>query len=100
MSPTRNAAYPNVPTMVELGYNHLVVMGWTGLMAPARTPPDIVARIDREVGRILAREDVKQAFTSAGFEANYRTSVEFGNFIASDMALFTGVAGLGNVEKK
>jgi tripartite-type tricarboxylate transporter receptor subunit TctC len=45
---------PSVPTMAELGLKDFEVSSWSGLFAPARTPPEIVARLQREVSRILS----------------------------------------------
>jgi Tripartite tricarboxylate transporter family receptor len=48
--PTRSPELPNVPTMIESGYPGFVSMSWTGIVAPAGTPPEIVAKISKVEG--------------------------------------------------
>lgn len=68
-SPRRNPLLPNTPTFVELGFPSVNVALWYGLMAPAGTPPDIIARLNREVNQALKSSDVLERFASQGTEA-------------------------------
>ena len=61
MGPERTKALPEVPTIVEAGFPNLIVEAWTGVMAPAKTPPAIIAKFNGEVNKLLALEDVKAA---------------------------------------
>ena len=64
---TRWHDLPNVPTMAEAGFNYFVMENYVGLMAPAATPPDIVARIERETIAALNRPDVRGKLIQSGF---------------------------------
>ena len=56
----RLAAFPGVPTTTEAGFPAFDVQLWVGLMAPAGTPPDVVAYLNREINRLLRKPEVIQ----------------------------------------
>lgn len=68
-SPKRNPLLPNLPTFAELGLPAVNVALWYGLMAPAGTPPDIIARLNREVNQALKSPEVLERFAAQGTEA-------------------------------
>ena len=68
-SPKRNPLLPNLPTFAELGLPSVNVALWYGLMAPVGTPPDIIARLNREVNQALKSPDVLERFAAQGTEA-------------------------------
>jgi tripartite-type tricarboxylate transporter receptor subunit TctC len=57
---------PNVPTIAELGYPDVVYLNWQGVFAPAGTPPDIVARLQKEISAVLAEPEVKEFLIGIG----------------------------------
>ena len=59
---------PDVPTLVELGFKDFVSETSQVLLAPARTPPEIIARVAKETLAILARPDIREKLGKAGFE--------------------------------
>jgi tripartite-type tricarboxylate transporter receptor subunit TctC len=61
MSAQRAQALPDVPSVVEAGFPSLIVEAWTGVMAPAKTPPAVIGKFNAEVNKLLALEDVKTA---------------------------------------
>ncbi len=63
---TRSLELPDVPTMVESGVRDMVAVSWTGLVAPPRTPPAIVARLNKEVNALLKSEDMIAALRKLG----------------------------------
>lgn len=63
---SRAAALPNVPTLRELGFANLEVRNWTGLLAPAGTPPAIVRKIATEVERIMDTAEVRSLLAGQG----------------------------------
>ena len=67
-SRVRAAVLPDVPTVAEQGQPGFEVTGWFGLMAPARTPATVIARLNREVNAILQLPDVKARLDSLGVE--------------------------------
>ena len=76
---------PNLPSLaVELGLPDFDVSVWLGLVAPAGTPPDIIARLNQEVVRILALPDVREKLSNVGLIPATNTPAEFGAFIRSE----------------
>ena len=82
----RSPAAPEVPTISESGVPGYQSVGWFGLMAPAGTPKEIVAMLNREVNRILQLPDVNTRLVELGAEPANLTPEQFGDFIRSDNA--------------
>ena len=87
-SAKRFAGAPEVPTMVEAGGGAFVTRYWFGLLAPARTAPALVERINREVVVLLQSPGMKSALLEQGAEAEGGTPADFGAFIRSESAGF------------
>jgi len=84
-SPRRNPALPDVPTVAELGYKDCDMVTYYGVLAPARTPPAVVARLNADFNRLLARQDVRDALASQGLEAEPASSDQFAALIRQDI---------------
>ena len=97
-SSTRAAVLPEVPTMVESGVKEMDVINITGLLAPAGTPPEIVARINAALQKVLQRPEVKERFTTLGVSALGGTPDEFAAFIRDDFAKWTKVIKDANIK--
>src|SRR5262249_10529982 len=78
---TRSPAFPDVPTMKELGYPDLISYSWFGISAPARTPAPIVERIAREMQVVLKQPEVVKRWQEIGAEASTMTPAEYGAFV-------------------
>ena len=87
----RSPAYPNLPTVAELGYPGFDVSTWYGLMAPAGTPVEIVTRLNREVERILTLPDVKEKLNSVGAEDGGGSPEQFGKFVRDEIAKYAKI---------
>jgi tripartite-type tricarboxylate transporter receptor subunit TctC len=83
-SAARLAAFPDIPTMKELGYERVDGTVWYGLLAPARTPKHVIERLNAESRRVLALPDVKEKLNRAGIDPAGGTPEEFGRFIRSE----------------
>ena len=81
----RLAQIPNVPTMAEAGLPDFEVSSWNGILAPAKTPPEIIDRIHGEVVRILQLPDVRAAFASQAAEPVGSTPAQFRAYIQSEI---------------
>jgi tripartite-type tricarboxylate transporter receptor subunit TctC len=81
---TRSAVMPNVPTMAEAGLKDYVAVGWQGVMVPAGTPPEVVARLNAEMNKILKDPAVRDSLTSQGLEVAGGTTRQFADFIRGD----------------
>jgi tripartite-type tricarboxylate transporter receptor subunit TctC len=67
-SAQRSAMVPDIPTLAEAGVPGYEVGVWFGLVAPAATPPDVLAKLNAELNKILGLPDVKQKFADQGVE--------------------------------
>jgi len=82
--PQRSAAAPDVPSMAEAGYPSVAVSGWTGIVAPAGTPPAVLKRLQEEVGKVLAMPDVRETLSKAGADPVGSSPEQFTAFIRSE----------------
>ena len=87
----RFTAIPEVPTFDESGVKGYEATTWFGLMAPVKTPKEIVARWNVEVGKILASPDLKGRFINEGLEPMGGTQEEFGKFIRVEIDKYARV---------
>ena len=90
-SPTRTAAAPDVPTFAESGVSGYEYETWNGLLAPARTPPAIVAKLNRELNQVLASAEVKKAYATDGAETVGASAEAFAALIKAEMAKWAEV---------
>ncbi|MGZ9065734.1 MAG: tripartite tricarboxylate transporter substrate-binding protein [Burkholderiales bacterium] len=97
-SDKRSAAAPEIPTMAEAGAGNLVTTYWFGLLAPARTPPMLIERINREVADVLQSSEMKCALLDQAAESGGGTHKEFGAFIRSETARFRKVIELAGLK--
>ena len=91
-SDRRLAQLPDVPTMAEAGFPAFEVNSWQGLLAPAKTSPSIVAKLHREIVRILAKPDVRARFAAVAAEPVGSSPAEFRAYIQSEIERWTAVA--------
>jgi tripartite-type tricarboxylate transporter receptor subunit TctC len=80
-TPRRIAALPEVPTIAEAGYPGGEFNFWVGMLAPAKTPRDLVAKINAQVNKALKSPDVIDRLAKLGAEPMSMTSAEFDAFI-------------------
>jgi tripartite-type tricarboxylate transporter receptor subunit TctC len=85
-SAQRSPLEPALPTMAESGVPGYEVLGWQGVFAVAGTPPEIVARLQAEVGRVLRLPDVRERLAALGAEPVGSTPEEFGAFVRAENA--------------
>lgn len=81
----RNNAIPDVPTMKEAGIKDFVVVGFYGVLAPAKTPPEVVAVLTNAFKKALEAEDVKTKMISQGADPAYLDSAAFTGFLKSEL---------------
>ncbi len=93
----RAAALPDVPTMVEAGIPDQEGETINGLLAPAGTPGDIIARINRDTVAALSRADVKEHLSALGFEPAVTTPDEFGARIRSEIVKWDKVVRAAHI---
>ena len=76
---------PEVPTFAESGVPPLVSETWWGLLAPAGTPKEIIARLHGEIARGLATAELKERFTTLGAEPVGSSPEQFSAFIREEV---------------
>jgi len=84
-SDQRSQAAPEVPTIAESGVPECIVNSWYGALAPAKTPPAIVAKLQAAFAQVLARPEVKAKLFLQGAEAAPSTSAEFEQRIHAEL---------------
>jgi tripartite-type tricarboxylate transporter receptor subunit TctC len=90
-SAKRSSQTPDVPTVAEAGLPGYEVGVWFGLVAPSATPPEVIAKLNAELNRMLTMPDVRQRFSAAGVEPAGGTAQQFGEHIRSEMAKWAKV---------
>ena len=80
----RSAQLPQVPTLGELGYRGLEAYAWFALVAPAKTSPAVIQRLNRAANSVLKQADVRAIFESDGVESAPGTPEELRQFILSE----------------
>jgi len=81
----RSSALPNVPTIAESGLPGFDYNLWVGMFAPAGTPPDVVDKINRDVGRVLQTPEALTRLAALGAEAMPMTPAEFRKFVRDEI---------------
>jgi tripartite-type tricarboxylate transporter receptor subunit TctC len=81
----RSPELPDVPTMIESGYPGFVSMSWTGIVAPAGTPPEVVAKLNRAVIDSFRSKEASESLARLGAEPNFGTPESFGAMIAAEI---------------
>lgn len=85
-SAKRLPALPNVPTMIEAGVPDYVVSSWSGIFAPAGTPPAIVEKLNQAVATAFRSEKLRARYAEAGIEIEVMTVPEFRTFVQKEIA--------------
>jgi len=95
---TRSKFVPELPTMDESGLKGFETVAWFGLLAPAGTPPAVVARTRDEVARILQTAELRERIDSLGGEAVGNTPEEFAAIIRADIAKWRRVVDQAGIK--
>jgi len=94
----RNPQLPNVPTTAEGGFPDLVVTSWQAAAAPAKTPREIVARLNDAAVKALRSPDVRERMSQIGFDVVAGTPEEFGRFMKEELDRWTEVVKRGGIK--
>ncbi|MBY4947797.1 tripartite tricarboxylate transporter substrate binding protein [Cupriavidus respiraculi] len=82
----RSPQFPGVPTVAEAGVPGYEVTNWYGLVAPAGTPSDIVARLNQALVKVMAEPDIRQRLAASGMDATADTPQQFAKLLATERA--------------
>jgi tripartite-type tricarboxylate transporter receptor subunit TctC len=94
----RNPQLPNVPTTAEGGYPDLVVTSWQAAAAPAKTPREIVAKLNDAAVKALRSPEVRERMSQIGFDVVGSTPDEFGRFMKDEVDRWTEVVKRGGIK--
>lgn len=94
----RASHLPDVPTFAEAGFPEIDGSTFTGLMAPAKTPPEIVARLNTEMTKILSDPEVKSRFQALGAEASPMPADAFAKYLEKEDATWIPVIRKANIK--
>jgi tripartite-type tricarboxylate transporter receptor subunit TctC len=83
-SAERSPLFPNTPTLAESGLKGYDLSNWYGLVAPAGTPPEIIAKLNAALRKVMVRPDVRKPLENAGMEAISTTPEQFAQHIAHE----------------
>jgi tripartite-type tricarboxylate transporter receptor subunit TctC len=99
-SPTRNPAFPNVPTLMEAGVPGYNVTSWYGFAMPAGTPKPVVDKFTKAVHAVLAKDEVKQAIAKTGIVVQTSGNDELAKHVASEVAKWTDLMKKAGIEQQ
>ena len=96
-SSERIPSLPDVPTVQEEGYPDFEIVLWSGIFAPAGTPPDVVAKLETAIREIVAEPAMQERMRSMGMEPTGSTSEELSQTIRAEIEQFTEVAKAADI---
>jgi len=83
-APKRSPLFPDVPTMIEQGLPKVEAVNWYGIQVPAKTPPEIIAKINEVFGKTLNDPAMRQTLIGRGAEPIPGTPAEFAAFVKAE----------------
>ena len=97
-SAKRVSYWPDVPTLVESGYPNYEAYAWFGVVAPAATPREIVAKINADIVAVLKTPAVAESLASQGADVAITTPEEFGKFLDAEHTRWSAAVRAANVK--
>jgi tripartite-type tricarboxylate transporter receptor subunit TctC len=94
----RAKSYPDVPTMVDLGYPGFEATTWYGLAGPGKLPRPVAQKMNEDVNKVLAMADVQERLDNYGAEDGGGSPERFAEFIRKEIVLWRQVVKDGNVK--
>ena len=95
---TRHPQLPDVPTLVEAGFPDVVVTSWQAAAAPAKTPREVVAKLNDAMVKALRSPDVSERMNQIGFDVVASSPDEFGKFMRDEVGRWTRVVQKGGIK--
>jgi tripartite-type tricarboxylate transporter receptor subunit TctC len=94
----RTAALPEMPTLDELGLKGFQAVAWNGLSAPARTPKDVIARVNSDVVKIVRSAELAERLKAEGSDPVGNSPAEYSAFLRDEIAKWAKVIKLAGVK--
>jgi len=99
-APKRSPEFPDVPTMAEAGITGMDIAGWTGLWAPAHTPPAVIKTINEAARKVLATTGVIERMNKLNLTTSGNSPGEFRQEVASQLKMWKKVAQQAHISLK
>jgi tripartite-type tricarboxylate transporter receptor subunit TctC len=93
----RSPVAPDVPTVAESGYAGFEALAWHGILAPARTPPAVIRKLNEEIVKAVKEPATRELLANQAMQAVGNTPEEFAAFIQKDIAVWKAVAAAAKV---
>jgi tripartite-type tricarboxylate transporter receptor subunit TctC len=97
-TPARLPVMPDVPTTAEAGFPNVLVSTWYGVLAPAKTPRDVIMKFNNAMNTVMATPEAKTFFAEQGVVVNGGTPEDFGAFIRSESKRWPAIAKAAGVK--
>jgi len=97
ISPKRSSLLPDMPTLAEQGYSNVRGGSWYGMLAPAGTPADILARLNTELNAILTEKPVRDSFAKQSLEASGGTPAQMAEILQSELDRWRKIAEVAGI---
>ena len=97
-TPKRSSALPDLPTVAEAGVPGYEFTGWWGVVVPARTPHDVISKLNGELVKILAQPDVRERLVREGADPASTTPEAFTAYMRSEVAKWSKVIKTANIK--
>lgn len=94
----RSAILPDLPSMTEAGIPGFDINSWNGIFGPANMPKEVVAKLNAEMAKIIARPDVKARLAGMGFDAFSSSPQELDTFVKDQLAVWTKLIKEAGIE--
>ena len=96
--PRRSPLFPEVPTMAESGMPQFAIVSWAGLFAPAKTPKEVIERLNREFVAAMKRPDVMAAMDKQAFFLSPSTPEQLGKYVKDQKESYTRILRAAGVQ--
>jgi tripartite-type tricarboxylate transporter receptor subunit TctC len=93
----RSSILPDLPTTAEAGAPGVEASSWNGVLAPARTPPEIVGMLDKRIAKVMQVPEIVSKLNAGGTEPSYLPAREFARFISDETARYAKVIKTAHV---
>ena len=90
---------PEVPTMLEAGYNDFVFETYTAMLAPVKTPPEIVALLEKETLAVLAKPEMREKLTKSGFQVTAKDGKGHMARVIKEVPMYQEIIAKANIKK-
>ncbi len=97
---TRFSAMPNVPTFDESGVKGYEATNWFGLLAPAKTPIEVVTRLNLAVDSVVKSAEIRERFSREGLESVGGSAESFGGFLRTEIEKYARVVQVAGIPKQ